>query len=497
MEVPTYPSERRRLVYDRILPALDLRPFIDGDFVTPSSRKTIDVNDPMTQKQLAQIPSADTGDVNSAVTAARQAFDSGIWSDLHARERAKYLYRLADLIERDLPYLALLEAADTGKRYRGVLGWDVPNAAEVYRYYAGWADKVVGTIPPSSPGVEILVRREPVGVCAAIIPWNFPFPCIAWKIAPALAVGCTVIVKTAERAPLSAQYLAQLIKEASFPPGVVNIICGIGEEAGRSLVGDARVDKITFTGEVSTAQDILAQSLAHLPRVTFELGDKVPNIIFADANIDLAVSNTVGALFGVSGQNCCAGSRTLVDARIADAVVEKLAVAARARRLGDQFADDTEQGPQIDLAHVARIDRFVQDAVSDGGRIVAGGQPGGDGQFYEPTIIADTTNSMAINRREVFGPVGTIIPFSGPEEALHIANDREFGLAAAVWTGSEKTADLFARKLRAGTCWINCYEYFDTVAPWGGRKLSGTGRELGVQGIDGFLEDKTVVRVYR
>jgi acyl-CoA reductase-like NAD-dependent aldehyde dehydrogenase len=496
IDIPANSEARRRLVHERILPTLDLRPFIAGDFVPSSSTNRLNVIDPMTQEELAQIPSAGKADVDAAVSAARAAFDNGSWSDLHPRARARFLYRLADLIERDLTTLALLEAADTGKRYRGVLGWDVPNAAEVYRYYAGWADKITGMALPSLPGVEIFTRREPVGVCAAIVPWNFPFPCMAWKIGPALAVGCTVVVKSAERAPLSAQYLARLVKEAGFPKGVINIICGVGEEAGRLLVSDPRVDKITFTGEAATAQDIITASLSHLPRLTLELGDKVPNIICDDADLQAATTSTVGAIFGLAGQNCCAGSRTLVHSRILDQVVDRLAAAATARRLGDQFADDTEQGPQIDLEHVSRIDRFVKQAVSDGGHLVTGGAPTGNGQFYAPTIITGTNNDMRINRQEVFGPVGTIIPFSDLDEAIHIANDRDFGLAAAVWTRNQKTADLFARKLRTGTCWINCYEYFDTVAPWGGRKLSGTGRELGVQGIEAFLEEKTIVRVY-
>jgi aldehyde dehydrogenase (NAD+) len=496
MNIPTSPSIRRRIVHEEILPNLDLRPFIGGAFVNSTSENCISVFDPMTQQQLAEIPSANSADVDAAVTAARTAFDDGAWSDMHPRIRAKYLYRLADLIERDLVKLALLEAADAGKRYRGVLGWDIPNAAEVYRYYAGWADKTPGMLLPSSPGVEILTRREPIGVCAAIVPWNFPFPGIAWKIGPALAAGCTVVVKSAERAPLSAQYLAQLLQEAEFPKGVVNIICGIGAETGRFLVSDTRVDKITFTGAAATAQDILSTSLSHLPRVTLELGDKTPNVICEDADLDRATTTAVSAIFNVSGQNCCGASRTLVHKGVLEQVVDRLATAAKARRLGDQFADDTEQGPQIDLAHVARIDQFVKDAISMGGQLVTGGSPWGDGQFYAPTVLSNITNDMPINRQEVFGPVGTVIPFSDIDEAIHITNDREFGLAAAIWTRSQQTADLFSRKVRAGTCWVNCYEYLDTVAPWGGRKLSGTGRELGFEGIEQFLETKTIFRVY-
>lgn len=496
MNIPTSPAMRRRIVQEEILPDLDLRPFIGGEFVNPSSNKVLKVIDPMTQQTLAEVPSASLADVDTAVSAARKAFDDGVWSDMHPRERAKFLYRLADLIERDLTKLALLEAADAGKRYRGVLGWDIPNAAEVYRYYAGWADKTPGMLLPSPSGLEILTRREPIGVCAAIVPWNFPFPGMAWKIGPALAAGCTVIVKSAERAPLSAQYLAQLVQEAGFPKGVVNIICGVGTETGRILVSDTRIDKITFTGATATAQDILTTSRTHLPHVTFELGDKTPNVICEDADLDVAVAAAVNAMFNVSGQNCCGASRTLVHKAVLEQVVDKLAPAVDARRLGDQFADDTEQGPQIDLSHVARIDQFVKDAIAAGGKLVTGGSPWGDGQFYAPTILSDISNDMPINRQEVFGPVSTMIPFSDIEEAIQITNDRNFGLAAAIWTRNQRTADLFSRKVRAGTCWVNCYEYLDTVAPWGGRKLSGSGRELGFEGIEQFLVTKTIFRVY-
>lgn len=496
MKTSSDAMSRRRFVTETVLPEIDLRPFINGEFIQPKSNKTIIIIDPMTQKTLVEMPCVGEEDIREIVTFARKAFDNGSWSQIHPRERAKMLYRLADLIEQNKEELALLESTDAGKRIVGVSAWDIPNAVEVYRYYAGWADKVVGHLLPSLPGVEIFTRREPVGVCAAIIPWNFPFPCIAWKIGPALAVGCTVIVKSAERAPLSAQYLAKLVQQAGFPPGVVNIVAGIGEEAGRYLVSDPRVDKITFTGETATAQDIIKSSVGHLPRVTFELGDKVPNVILSDADLEKAIPAAASAIFGVSGQNCCAGSRTLVDNTILEQVTDGIIKFARKRRLGDPLDDTTEQGPQIDLNHVARIDRYVKNAIADGAVCVTGGSPAGDGQFYQPTLLTKVNNSMQICREEVFGPVGTILPFSGLEEAIHIANDREFGLAAAIWTLNHREAEQFARETRAGTCWINCYEYFDTVAPWGGRKLSGQGRELGVEGIDEFLETKTIVRVF-
>ncbi len=350
---------------------------------------------------------------------------------------------------------------------------------------------------PSSPGVEILTRREPIGVCAAIIPWNFPFACIAWKIAPVLAAGCTVVVKSSERAPLSAQYLAKLVRESGFPRGVINILCGMGEATGRDLVANLHVDKITFTGSVAAAQNILVTSLSRLPRVTFELGDKTPLVICQDADLDVAIPACVNAAFGVSGQSCCAGSRILVQQTIFDQVLSRMVRLSQARLLGDPLADETEQGPQIDLAHVERIDQFVKDAVAVGGTCVVGGSPrGNNGQFYAPTLFTGLSNSMPLNQEEVFGPVATLIPFSDIDEAIHLANDREFGLAAVLWTRSGRTSEYFAQRVRAGTCWINCYGHFDPVASWGGSKLSGIGRELGFEAIEQFLETKTIVRMH-
>jgi aldehyde dehydrogenase (NAD+) len=489
-------ASKRAYVRDRLIPALDLRPFIDGQFLDTVSEATLDVVDPMTQETLATMPCAGEEDVAAAVTAARLAFDEGPWPQMHGRERARRLLALADLIEQARDDLALLESTDAGKRLSGVSGWDIPNAAEVYRYYAGWADKISGETLPSLPDVEMSVHLEPVGVCAAIVPWNFPFPCIAWKIAPALAAGCTVVVKSAERAPLSAQYLGRLVAEAGIPDGVVNVVMGRGEEAGRALVADPRVDKVTFTGEAATAQEIVRSSLGHMPRVTFELGDKTPNVILADAKLEDAIPAAASGAFGVSGQNCCAGSRLVVDRRVYQEVVEGVAAIAGERKLGDPLDESTDQGPQIDLAHVSRIDGYVTAATAAGANCIVGGEPTGDGgQFYRPTLLADVTSEMAISREEVFGPVGAVIPFDGLDQAIEVANDRDFGLAAAVWTQDERSAAQFARRVRSGTCWINCYEYFDSVAPWGGRKLSGHGRELGARGLGEFLESKTIVRV--
>lgn len=491
------PEELRAYASRNIIAQLDVRPFINNNFVDAHGGDLLQVRDPMTQAVLTEQPLADASDIDGAVSAARAAFDTGPWSSLHPRERGRLLLRLSALIEDNHDDIALLESLDAGKRLAGTSAWDISNAAEVYRYYAGWADKLSGSTLPSPGGVDIFTRLEPVGVVAAIIPWNFPFPCIAWKVGPALAAGCTVVIKPPERAPLSAQYFAQLVLEAGFPPGVVNVVMGTGEVAGRALVADSRVDKITFTGEAATAQDIMRSSLHKFPRVTFELGDKTPNVVLEDADLDAAVPAAVGAAFGVSGQNCCAASRVLVQDSIADIFTERFASMAAQRRLGDPLDTETDQGPQIDLEHVAVIDSYVKRAVKDGAKCATGGQRADVGdQFYLPTVLTNTNSSMQINREEVFGPVTTIMTFADLDEAIALANDRDFGLAAAIWTSNHAAADRFAARVRTGTCWINTYEYFDTVAPWGGRNLSGIGRELGEDGIRQFLESKTIVRAF-
>ena len=495
MTLPSDAEGRRRYVIDNIIPSLDLRPFIGGKFVDSVGNDTLHVIDPTTELPLAEMPSASAEDVKRAVGAAREAFDNGPWHRLHPRQRAAALLRLSDLIEHNLEELALLESTDVGKRISGVRAWDIPNAAEVYRYYSGWADKIVGEVLPDAGGLRLCTYREPVGVCAAIMPWNFPFPCMAWKLGPALAAGCTVVVKSAERAPLSAQYLARLISEAGIPPGVINIVAGEGKVAGAALVEDYRIDKITFTGDVETAKTIIRASAVHLPRLTMELGGKNPNIILADADLDAAVNGAVGAMFSVAGQDCGAGSRTLVHESVVDQFVQGVVDLTSKRRLGDPLSDETEQGPQIDRRHFDRIDSYVKQAVTDGARcVLGGGQAPNGGLFYAPTILADVRVDTKIAQEEVFGPVGAVFSFAELDDAIQLANATSYGLAAAVWTTTPSVAEHFVRELRVGTCWVNCYGAFDTNAPWGGMKQSGIGRELGRDGLDAFLETKTVFR---
>lgn len=487
-------TKRRARARDEVLPTLDLRSFIGGDFVPSSSGPSVTVADPMTGSTVAELPVPSPDDVGRALQAARNAFDSGPWPRMHPRDRARLLVDLASRIDEHREELALIEALDTGKRYAGVLGWDIPNAAEVFRYYAGWADKVTGSVVPAPNGVEMLTIREPVGVCVALPAWNFPFACTAWKLAPALAAGCTVILKAPERAPLSAQYLARLVKEVGFPPGTVSVLSGRAGDVGELLVSSPLVDRISFTGGYRSAQRIIELCSPNLTRLTLELGDKTPVVILPDADLDAAIPAAFSAMFGVAGQNCCAGSRTLIHESLKDDVLERFANAAERRRLGDPFDDETEQGPQIDLDHVATIKQHVDTALAQGATCVAGGAPSHGGRFFAPTILADVAPHMDIFRREVFGPVGAVTSYTTFDDAVRLANDRDFGLAAAVYTSDRALAARFEREVRTGTCWVNTYEYFDTLMPWGGRKLSGWGRELGADGLNEYLETKSVVR---
>lgn len=493
MSMPSDAQGRREYIKTTILPKLDLRPFINGEFHDSYSDDLLDILDPMLNQVVTNMPSCGEKDINNAVVSARAAFEAGPWSNMHPRERAKILYKLADLIDQNKDHLVLIESMDVGKPISGVRGWDISNASEVYRYYAGWADKITGDVLPPVGGYTMQTRPEPVGVCAAIIPWNFPFPCISWKIAPALAVGCTVVIKPSERAPLSAQFLAHLVNEAGFPPGVINVVMGLGDVAGNALVSNPDVDKITFTGSRRTAKNIVRSSAEHLPRLTFELGGKSPNIILEDADLEKAAANTVIGFFDVAGQNCCATSRTFVHEKVYDEFVALVTEKTKERRLGDQLDDSTQQGPQIDGRHFKVISGYVDNALSDGASCLVGGGRAKAGElFFEPTVLSNVNDDMTIAQEEVFGPVGLIFKFSSLDEAIKRSNDTAYGLAAAIWTKDTGKAEYFTRKIKAGACWINCFGMFDTVAPWGGYKQSGYGRELGVQALQSFIETKTV-----
>ncbi|MBF6469773.1 aldehyde dehydrogenase [Nocardia beijingensis] len=495
MRIPAGAAPRRTLAIDEVLPSVDLRPFVGGVHTDVEAVAMLDITDPGTGRAIARLPAAQHADVHRAVGAARQAFDEGPWPRMTPTERGACLIRLAGLIERDQAELALLESLDTGKLFAGVQSWDIGTAAQTYRYYAELASHAVDQALPTLDGVQVTLRREPVGVCAVIVAWNFPFACAAWKLAPALAAGCTVVVKAPERAPLSLHALAARIAEAGFPPGVVNIITGIGQVAGTALVSDPRIDMISFTGSTATARAITRASAWRIPPIVTELGGKGANAVFPDADLDRALAAAVDGAFGVAGQNCCAVSRLLVHRDIYDDFVSSLTDHAQRRRLGDQFDDATEQGPQIDETHLEAIDSMVQDALADGAHAETGAALGLPGPLhYQPTVLTNVSPQAKISHDEVFGPVVCIYPFHNLDEAITIANNSIYGLSASVWTTSTSIADRFTDSVRVGTVWVNCFGYFMPHIPWGGVKLSGNGRELGPAGISEYLVTKTVCR---
>ncbi|TFF36193.1 aldehyde dehydrogenase family protein [Mucilaginibacter psychrotolerans] len=488
-------SERRQKLNKDIIPNLEFRPFIGGSFINLPSDNVMPVIDPYTGNVIITVPHSGEREANLAVEAARHAFDKGPWPNLHPRERANYMVKLANIIDKNIETIALVETLDTGRPFKGALGWEIPNASEVFRYYAGWADKITGCTLPDVAGVNIETYQEPVGVCAAIMPWNFPFAALAWKIAPALAAGCTVVVKASERAPLTTLLLATYVSEANFPAGVINIIAGTGDTAGNALVKNRDVDKISFTGSTSTAQQIIQNSLGHLPGWSLELGGKSANVILNDANLQDAAQNAIGAMFTMSGQDCGAGSRLLLERNIAKEFLSILIPLIKSRRLGDPMDDATEQGPLIDHNQFERVSEYVDEARKSGANILIGGSGTKDGpNFYHPTLITDIPQNARIVREEIFGPVATVHLFDGLDEAISIANDSCYSLGAAIWTTSAEKAQEFRRKIRTGTVWLNCYGWYDTVSPWGGRGLSGQGKELGKEGLSEFLTTKAVFR---
>jgi aldehyde dehydrogenase (NAD+) len=466
---------------------------IDGKWVDAKGGKTFATYNPATEAKIADVAEGDAADIDRAVKAARKAFESGDWPKLDARDRGRLMHRLADLVEQNLDELAALETLDNGKPIRDARAADLPLVIDCLRYYAGWADKLHGDTIPIRGNHFCYTRREPVGVAGQIIPWNFPLLMVAWKWGPALAAGCTLVMKPAEQTPLTCLRLGELALEAGFPKGVINIVPGYGPTAGAALVRHPDVDKIAFTGEYRTAQIIMTEAAPTLKRLTFELGGKSPNIIFADCDLDAAVAGTEFGLFFNQGQCCCAGSRVFVEDKIHDAFVEKLVKRARARRLGDPFDTSTTQGPQVDQAQFDKILSYIDKGVDEGAQCLTGGKRWGKkGFFIEPTVFGGVTDSMSIAREEIFGPVLSILPFRTMDEVIARANQTTYGLAAAVWTRDVAKAHQVAHSVRAGTVWINCYDVFDAAAPFGGFKMSGIGRELGEAGLANYTELKTV-----
>ena len=470
------------------------RLLINGEWQDAADGKTFETINPATEAVIANVAEADKADADRAVAAARRAFDEGAWRKMSATQRGNLLYKLADLIEANKDELAALETLDNGKPLSDSKAADLPLTIACYRYYAGWADKIQGkTIPINGP-YFCYTRHEPIGVAARIILWNFPLLMQAWKLAPALACGCTVVLKVAEQTPLSALRVGELINEAGFPPGVVNILSGFGPTAGQALARHMDVDKVAFTGSTEIGHQIMKYSAeSNLKRVTLELGGKSPNIVFADTDIDAAVEGAHFALFFNQGQCCCAGSRLFVEEKIHDEFVEKLVAKSKSRRVGDPFASDTEQGPQVDKTQYDKVMGYIAVGQEQGAEMVCGGgRVGSKGYFIEPTVFDNVKDDMTIAQEEIFGPVLSVISFTDMDDVIKRANNTVYGLAAAVWTRDIEKAHAVANAVRAGTVWINCYDVFDAAAPFGGYKMSGIGRELGEYGLANYTEVKTV-----
>jgi len=467
--------------------------FIGGSWVPAASGKTFETIHPATEEVICEVAEGDAKDVDAAVAAARDAFDNGPWSQMDARDRGMLMYRLADLIEEEADELAAIETLDNGKPISDARAADIPLVIDCLRYYAGWADKIEGRTIPVRGDYFTYTRREPVGVVGQIIPWNFPALMVAWKWGPALAAGCTIVMKPAEQTPLSCLRMARLAQKAGIPDGVINVVPGYGPTAGAAIVKHPGIDKVAFTGELSTAKIIQREAAETMKRLTFELGGKSPNVIFADADLESAIEGAYSGLYFNQGQCCCAGSRLFVEERVHDEVVDRIADMNTGRRVGDPFDPETQQGPQIDEAQFDKILQYVDIGKKGGAKCVTGGNRVGDqGYFIEPTLFTNVTDDMRIAREEIFGPVMSVLKFKNVDEIVDRANNTNFGLAAAVWTRDVAKAHRFAQKVRAGTVWVNCYDVFDAAAPFGGFKQSGLGRELGEAGLANYTELKTV-----
>ena len=467
--------------------------FINGQWIPAQSGKTFDTLHPASEEVIAQIAEGDAADVDAAVRAAREALENGPWSKMSARERGRCLYRLADLIEEEKDELAALETLDNGKPISDARTVDLPLVIECLRYYGGYADKIHGQTIPISGNFFTYTRREPVGVVGQIIPWNFPMLMVAWKWGPALAAGCTIVMKPAEQTPLGCLRMARLAQKAGIPDGVINVVPGYGPTAGAAIVNHPDVDKVAFTGEYLTAQTIMKEAAPTLKRLTFELGGKSPNIIFADADLDAAAAGAHFGLYFNQGQCCCAGSRVFVEERIHDEFIEKIISMNAERVIGDPFDPKTEQGPQVDQAQLDKILGYIEKGNDGGAACLSGGNRVGDqGYFVEPTLFDGVTDEMDIAKDEIFGPVMSVLTFKDTDDILARANRTFYGLAAAVWTRDVARAHNLAKRIKAGTIWVNCYDVFDAAAPFGGFKMSGLGRELGEDGLRPYLETKTV-----
>ncbi len=472
---------------------------INGKWVEALSGKTFPTYNPATGEVLARVAEGDKADIDLAVKAARAAFETGPWSKLTASERGRLIWKIADLIEENLEEFAELETLDNGKPLKVARAADVPLAVDLFRYMAGWTTKIEGnTIPlsvPYTPGAKYLAYtlREPVGVVGQIIPWNFPLLMAAWKLGPALATGCTVVLKPAEQTPLSCLRLGELIQQAGIPDGVVNIVPGYGETAGAALAAHPGVDKIAFTGSTEVGKIILQAAAGNLKKVSLELGGKSPNVVLGDVDLDAAIAGSASAIFFNHGQCCCAGSRLYVENGIFDKVVEGVAARAEKIKVGSGMEPSTDMGPLVSEEQLNRVCSYLESGLSEGAKAVTGGARQGDkGYFVKPTVLVNTNEKMKVVREEIFGPVVTVIPFKDTEDLVAQANNSVYGLAAGIWTRDIQKAHRLAAQLRAGTVWINCYNIFDAALPFGGYKQSGWGREMGHDALEMYTEVKAV-----
>jgi acyl-CoA reductase-like NAD-dependent aldehyde dehydrogenase len=473
------------------------RMLIDGQWVEAASGRTFETPNPATGEVLARVAEGDKEDIDRAVRAARRAFDDGRWARSDPRARQGLLFRIADLIEQHAEELAQLETLDNGKPLAESRTVDIPAAADTFRYYGGWVTKLYGETNPSDAAFFNFTLREPVGVCGQIIPWNFPLLMAAWKLAPALACGNTVVLKPAEQTPLTALRLGELLLEAGVPAGVVNIVPGFGETAGAALVRHPMVDKIAFTGSTEVGKEIHRATADTLKRVSLELGGKSPNIVFSDADADAAVEGALMGVFFCAGQVCCAGTRLFVEQKMHDEFADKLAKTAQGLRQGPGLDPETRIGPLVSKEQLDRVSGYLETGKREGARAVVGGGRNTAkglerGYFVQPTVFTGVRNDMQIAREEIFGPVVSVIPFKDENDVVLQSNDTTYGLAAGVWTRDVSKAHRVARAIRAGTVWVNCYNVIDAVSPFGGYKQSGYGRELGRYALDLYTQVKSV-----
>jgi phenylacetaldehyde dehydrogenase len=472
---------------------------IGGDWVPAASGKTFEVYNPATAELLSNVAEGDSEDIDRAVKTARAAFETGPWSRMSPSDRGKAMHKLGDLINEHGDELAALETLDNGKPYGIARAADVPLAADLFHFMSGFTTKINGsTIAPSVPYMpdaewHAYTLREPIGVVGQIIPWNFPLLMAAWKLGPALATGCTIVLKPAEQTPLSALKLGELILEAGIPEGVVNIVTGYGETAGAALAAHDDVDKIAFTGSTEVGKMIVKAAAGNLKKVTLELGGKSPNVVYGDVDVEDAVAGAANAIFFNHGQCCAAGSRLYVEKGIYDDVLSGMADHAGKIKVGSGLDPETEMGPLVSQEQFDRVTGYLKAGEDEGGTIAAGGKRVGDkGYFVAPTVFADTSDDSKVEREEIFGPVVTVKPFTNEDDVLPVANGTSFGLAAGIWTNDISKAHRTAKRLRAGTVWVNCYNVFDASLPFGGYKESGWGREMGAEALNNYLETKTV-----